>query len=626
MMKNKFHKLRKAYFKYTPDNLIFVDTETKEKIISKTEKNLEFYMGWFIHWNREDNSKKEVYFQDKHIFWDYIESLDLNNVYVFAHNTEFDFKVLDGYNILLREKGYSIKNIYMEGKVFILVVEKDDKLIYIYDTFNYCPVSLESMGISIGLHKGQVDFRIATDEQLKEYCLNDTRITQLFIENFIKFLEDNNLGGLRGTISSCAFNSFRQRFYNVKEKPIYIHNHNLAIKLERESYKGGICDCMKIGIHNEKLWKLDFNSMYPAIMRETDSPTKLLFYSRDNNKFDLGLRLNKELKEDKNLIIGRVNIYLPYNKAHLLTRFKLDKEKKNGFLWGTYDTVLTTPELLYVKKYGKINHVYELSIYEKANINAEYVDFFYNKRLESITKGDYAGNLMCKLFLNSYYGRWGMKGSTYNLLDEDNKDFDFNRLHLLKDGESSVLLQFGHRVYHIKPSLDNAYDSFVAIASFITAYARMKLIKVMNHARQENVFYMDTDCLIVNEKGFNRLKSYIDFSDDKILGKLEIEGVCDHAEFYKPKYYIFDDDLKCKGVRKKHRLIEENKEFIRIEQEQFQKYKMAFKTGSYNTQKVILIEKKMSKIYNKGKIIDGSVFPFHVDDVQIDKFNILDLK
>lgn len=624
--KNCFHELRKSYFQRIPNDFIFVDTETFETEITSKVKHLKLKLGWLIHWDRLTGEKKEIYFETKKKFWNYIDNLEIDNLYLFAHNTEFDFKILDGYTEMILKRQYTIKNIYIEGKVFILSLEKDGKQINIYDTYNYCPTTLKIMGKSIGLEKAEIDFKYCTKNKLKEYCLNDTRIIQLFMEKFILFLQNNNLGGLKATISSCAFNGFRNRFYDRKNNPILIHAHNLAIKLERDSYKGGLCDCIKVGTYNAKLYKLDVNSMYPYIMSETKSPVQLIFYSRDKFEYDLRKKLYKELKGD-NIVIARIRGKIDYSRAHLITRFKVEKESKNGFLWGEYDTVLTTPELLYLQRHGKILDVYELSVYRSSYINKDYVDFFYKERLK-FRKGkdkNEAFEMMCKLFLNSIYGKWGQKGSNYILLTENAPTIDFIRLSCISpQGERYVAMQFGRRIYKIKQSTENSFDSLVAIASLITAHARMYLIKLLNQARRENCYYMDTDCLIVNEAGFSRLKKYIDFSDNKILGKLEIEGISEHSTFYKPKYYIFSDVMKCKGVRKNHKVKKETKNYLKVEQEQFQKFKTAFNENTYNLQKITLIQKQMSKIYNKGVIIDGSIYPYHADDVEIEKFDILD--
>ena len=638
--KNRYHTLWRSTYNIIPKDLIFVDTETderkhKEKI--KFDKNklrqreeryvkkLKFRLGCFIHWNTEDNTKKEVSFKNKNVFWDYLDKLDLNEVTVLAHNTEFDFKILDGYNQLIRKRNYELDNIYIEGKVFIMSVVKENKKIIFLDTFNYCPTSLDKMGESIGLKKTKVDFDYVTDEALNAYCMNDTRIIQLFMEKFLKFLSDNELGGLRSTISGCAFNSFCKRFYDPKKIPIMIHNHPLAVPLERESYKGGLCDCLKVGEYKEHLYKLDINSMYPYIMKKYRSPIKHIFYSRDIFEFDLKDKLLKELRSNRYQVIAKIECYLPYNKAHLLTRFKYDKQEKNGFLYGTFTTVLTTPELHYLLKHGKILKVYELSVYRCDFINTEYVDFFYNERLKAIDKGDDAYNLLAKLFLNAYYGKWGQKGSSYTRLDELMPDFDFMRLNVNTVDEKYTGIQFGNVVYKIAPTNVSSFDSFVAIASFITSYARMYLITLMEKAGKNNSYYMDTDCLIVNKTGFDRLKNYIDFSDNKVLGKLELEGESDYSCFYRPKYYEFGEELKCKGVRKDHTVLEENDDFLWVEQEQFQKFKTAFKEGSYDHQKIIEIDKLMSKKYNKGRVIDNIVYPFHVSDVVIKPFVITDM-
>ncbi len=99
-------------------------------------------------------------------------------------------------------------------------------------------------------------------------------------------------------------------------------------------------------------------------------------------------------------------------------------------------------------------------------------------------------------------------------------------------------------MYKINHTEKNSYDSFVGIASFITSYARMKLIGLIKQAGRENCYYMDTDSLFVNEDGLRRLMPEIDPYE---LGKLKVEEFSDKSAFWAPKFYLFNDNLKCKG-------------------------------------------------------------------------------
>ena len=91
-------------------------------------------------------------------------------------------------------------------------------------------------------------------------------------------------------------------------------------------------------------------------------------------------------------------------------------------------------------------------------------------------------------------------------------------------------------------------NSLPMICAEICAYARMLLWEFITQAGRENVFYADTDSIVVNEIGYSNL---LDRLDNTRLGALKLEGVSYSNEFWAPKDYALDNDVHIKGVRKK---------------------------------------------------------------------------
>ncbi|GAI86888.1 unnamed protein product [marine sediment metagenome] len=94
---------------------------------------------------------------------------------------------------------------------------------------------------------------------------------EIEIENFkrfIKFLEANNVSRLCYTRGSTAMAAYLFGHYKNK---IYIHNNKEAIDLERQSYRGGRCECFYLGeLKDESYYFLDVNSLYPFVLNVTD--------------------------------------------------------------------------------------------------------------------------------------------------------------------------------------------------------------------------------------------------------------------------------------------------------------------------------------------------------------------
>jgi hypothetical protein len=358
-------------------------------------------------------------------------------------------------------------------------------------------------------------------------------------------------------------------------------------------------------------------------MKNYKYPTELLYYN-EKNAFKtnrLEQIFNKFLKSDK-LIIAEVKIYLPVEFSYILVKTTVDNEDKSIFLSGTFITVLTKPELLFVKEHGKILDVLSLAIYENNIIFKDFVDFFYNKRLQFGKEKNEAYKLFCKYILNNLYGKFGQRIEDYKItnIDTSNK-FVSKNIKNEETGDNYKEIKLGNKTFEIRTTDEKSFDSFIAIASFVTAYARMYLIEMILKAKRENVYYVDTDCLIVNQKGYDILTDS-NYVNEKELGKLKLEETSINSTFYRPKYYLFNEIEKCKGVKKSAKKISENDKELVIEQEQFTRFKTSLRKNEFNKQTVNTIIKTMSKEYDKGIINkDNTISPYVYDSNAIGDSN-----
>ena len=597
---------------------IFTDTETETKKLDKENESLTFKLGSFIFWNKETGELIKKDYFNKSDIWNFIDNQlkVLKEMVFYAHNTDFDFKILDGFNIL-SQKGFIFASWYVQGTTFILRCErgegKQKQVLHIWDTMNYVPISLKKIGESINLKKLEINFNDNSTEKLLIYCRRDTEIIYLFIRYLITFLEKYNLSQLKPTSASLSLNIFRHQFYSIKKMPIYIHDCKNAIKLERDSYSGGITDCFKVGKVSETIYKLDINSMYPYIMKNKNFPIKMIFWgSYPKYKTDKLYNIYEKNKNE-NLIIARVKIFIPEKYAYILQKAKVNNQRKSIFLSGTFETVLTSPELDFVSKYGKILKFKEIAVYHKGVIFKDFVTFFYNKRLIFKEKQNFVYEKFCKLILNSQYGKWGQKQIKYIPVIKDmqqNLIKSFGTIINAETKETYQLIQFGKILYRVIETEENSKDSFVAIASFVTAYSRILLIKYLLLAKRKNIIYCDTDSLFINKQGLENLKKVI---DNKKLGFLKIEEISNHVIIYKPKFYLFGKDFKCKGVKKNSEIIKETEKNIVFKMFRWERFKTSLKTENINNQLITEFEKDVSKIYDKGIILEnGIIKPFSV--------------
>ncbi|GAI78490.1 unnamed protein product, partial [marine sediment metagenome] len=240
----KPHILKREKTMAIPRHFIFFDTETEQVHTKNGDIEQVFKLGWCVYYRRSYGRHREqiewLYFDDIVTFWDFVfsKSLPKQRLWIIARNIVFDFTVCKGWEHL-KAQGYKLKFFHNNGVSVIVTVTKGNTSIVFLDSMNWFPESLAKTGERIGIPKMSINFDTCTIEELSIYCRNDVLIEFENIRIYIRFLQGNNISRMCYTRASTAMAAYLLRHYH---KRIYIHNNAEAIKLERESYKGGRCE------------------------------------------------------------------------------------------------------------------------------------------------------------------------------------------------------------------------------------------------------------------------------------------------------------------------------------------------------------------------------------------------
>jgi len=588
------HILKREKTLTIPRHFIFFDTETTQNVNPDKSISQLLKMGWACYYQRAYGRHREqiewFYFESAVVFWQFVyrHTESKQRLWVISCNVAFDFTVVEGFRFLHRE-GYKLKFFHNNGVSVIITVVKGNKSIVFLDSMNWFTESLAETGKRIGIPKLSIDFDTCTQQELSTYCQNDVLIEFENFRKFISFLETNTISRLCYTKASTAMAAYLLRHYHT---PIYIHNNAEAIKLERESYKGGRCECFYIGdLGNENYYILDVNSLYPFVMRNALYPVKYvqIIYNLRNN--DLAQIIQTKA------VVGKVQIETDEPIYAL-------KHERTIFPIGKFETTLTTPELKYALEHNHIKEILGVVIYEQANIFTTYVDSMYRLRKDFKAKGIKEYDVLCKYLLNSLYGKFGQKAEQWVKIGNAPNEPD--RVIITLEGNSNrrgkIMFLLGE-VFQVK-GYGEAFNSFPAIAAHVTAYGRLYLWQLMQIAGQGNYFYCDTDSLIVNETGLLNLQHLL---DDTELGKLKIQEKGSHLIINGLKDYITDTKKVIKGIRKNAVQVSDTV----YEQQLWPTFKGLLKSNNVNIYTVTNVVKHLSREYTKG-IVDekGIVSPF----------------
>lgn len=596
----KPHVLKREKTITIPRYFIFFDTETTQNV--NTDKSIQqcLKMGWACYYQKAYGKHKEriewLYFECASAFWEFVyrHAEPKQRIWIIARNIVFDFTVVKGWDFLHRA-GYKLKFFHNNGVSVIVTVAKGSSSIAFLDSMNWFTESLAETGKRIGIPKLKIDFTTCTKEELSTYCRNDVLIEFENFRSFIRFLEGNAISRLCYTKASTAMAAYLLRHYHT---PIYIHNNAEAIRLERESYKGGRCECFYLGVlSNEKYYILDVNSLYPFVMRNSFYPVKYCKIMHNITTGTLADTIKTKAVVAKVLIDTDEPVYAV-------------KAGWTIFPIGKFVAMLCTPEIEYALEHGHIKKVYDCVVYEQANIFTSYVDTMYQLRRDFASAGISEYEILCKYLLNSLYGKFGQKAENWEKIGEAPNEPDREELIFYTNPRKVMRLRYLlGQIFELK-SYDESFNSFPAIAAHVTAYGRMYLWYMMSKVGIGNYYYCDTDSLIVNESGLYNIS---DLLSDTELGKLRIQEQGLRLVIRGLKDYITDTKTVIKGIRNNAVKISEG-----IYQQQiWPSFKGILKTGESNTYMVKNVIKHLSREYTKGIVLNnGDVKPFMLQQMQ----------
>lgn len=576
-----------------PRHLIFFDTETIQEELLNGEVRQKLKLGWACYYRRAygRNLPKEDWcnFYDAVTFWQFVHKHTerKGKLWVLARRLVFDFTVVEGWKYL-RQAGFKLKFFHDKGTTSIISVRGERGSIVFLDIMNWFVESLEKTGQRIGIPKLKIDFETCTDSYLSIYCKRDVEIELANFKDFMKFLYDNSISRLCYTKGSTAMAAYLLSHYH---KRIYIHNNQQAIDLERDSYRGGRTECFYLGdLENEKYYIVDVNSLYPFVMRDNPYPVK---YKKITQKI-VPYTLQKLLKDTA--VVAKVLIETD-EPAYAVRR------ERTIFPIGRFWVTLATPELKYALEHNHIVKIEQVVVYEQENIFSSYVDRFYNLRQRFRDTDNSEYEELCKVMLNSLYGKFGQKAEVWKKIGVCPDEPDRVEICYVEGCKRTKAIRYLLGEIFELEGYREPFNSFPAIAAHVAAYGRMYLYELMKQAGEGNYFYCDTDSLFLNEVGLQNLGDKL---ENKRLGGLKVIEEMTSVNIRGLKDYTIGEKEVIKGVRKLAIKIGDGV----YEQELWPSFKGLLRRQHPNVYAIETIRKTLNRNYTKGTVNpNGSVQP-----------------
>ena len=473
----------------------------------------------FMKWCMNTDKNHKVLFHNLKFDGQFIMSWLFNNGY--RHTTDPYDNGSGTFTTLISDKG-----LYYQIDVIFERKGKHVKKVTFEDSYKLIPLKVENIAkaFKMDISKLEIDYTSHDDlpvgspltKEEEDYIKHDVQIVARAVEFFY------SQGLTRMTIGSCALEEYKQLIKKSNFKryfPTPKYDEDV-----RQSYRGGFT-YLNPKFASKKVGNgivLDVNSLYPSVMRECVLPfgTPIFFngeYEHDEiyPLYVQMIRCQFKLKEGK---IPTIQIKYGYDF------------KSNEYLTSSNDEEVTiclnSVDLeLFFEQYKVYNPEFISGWKFKSTegLFNEYIDKWSNNKIQAKKDKNHGKYLISKLFLNSLYGKFGtdtkVKSKIPYLGEDDIVHF--------KDGE------FEER--------DGIY---IAMASFITSYARLKTISAAqtimdnyNSGKSKIQFvYADTDSLHCVSPDFE-LPEGLEIDDTK-LGAWKFESKFNQAKFLRQKCYI----------------------------------------------------------------------------------------
>lgn len=473
----------------------------------------------FMKWCEDRKENDVIYFHNLKFDCQFIIDWLFRNGY--THTTKPEEKATKTFNTLISDKGL----FYQVEVLFKKKGKKVNKVVFL-DSMKLIPLSVDAIAKSFKLpiSKLEIDYSAHNDlpigspltKEEEEYIKHDVQI----VAHAVRYFHSEGLDKM--TIGSCALSEYKKL---IKKK-----NFNLYFPIPKyhddvkQSYRGGFT-WLNPKFAEKTIGKgivLDVNSLYPSVMYENYLPFGTPIYFTGQYEYDpiypiytQMIRCQFELKKGK---IPTIQIKYGYSF------------RSNEYLTNSGDTevvlCLNSVDLeLFFEQYEVYNLEYISGWKFKATkgLFTEYIDKWSNNKIQAKKEGNHGLYLISKLFLNSLYGKFGTDTRVTSKIPYLSDD---NQIHY-KDGETEYK--------------DGIY---IAMASFITSYARRKTItsaqKIMDNYREGKskiqFVYADTDSLHCISPNFE-LPEGLDIDPTK-LGAWKYESKFNKAKFLRQKCYI----------------------------------------------------------------------------------------
>lgn len=467
--------------------------------------------------------------------WRWIDERCVNGrrTVVVAHNVGYDLRVTEAFR-WLPALGWELVSIRLDGGQAWCQWRAGRRSLVCVDSVSWFGVGLADVGVAIGLGKRDLPDDADDDDAWVTRCRRDVEILRQAWLDVVGWVEEADQGSWKPTGAGQGWAAFRHRHLSTK---LLHHGVEAVAAAEREAAWTGRCEAWRWGRLTGGPWyEMDFRSAYAQVCADEAIPTRLL--GRVGPKE--ALRALEGSQSRATLIRARIDTPAPV----------VPTRGAEGVVWpvGRFTSWLWDIEAAEVIAAGGTVTPIEGWAYRAEPALRPWAEWVLDTLDGSGDPVPAAVRLVVKGWSRSLIGRFGSRWSEWEDFGESHgADVVLSTLLDGDAGTSRRLLMLGERCL-AETEPHDAPDSCVFIMSYVMAVCRCRLLAAMRVAGAEHLAYVDTDGLLVDRGGRERLEA----AD---IPGLRLKSAWRRVEVLGPRQLVLDGRLRAAGVPKGARRI-----------------------------------------------------------------------
>ena len=531
------HRIRRNESSRWPRRFVWLDTETKHSLQRNGHRVQTWRLGVTAYdgWDEYRKQAKPLIFKRHETpldLWRYVYDIHVprSRTVLVAHNLGFDLRASNAFG-LLPQWGWKLIKIGVHGKNITVTWRlKNGATLVCVDSHSWLPTSLAKVGDMLGTPKPP-DPEQDDDEAWWLRCIADVTIMREAMREVWTLLAEQDFGTFQRTGAGMAWSNWRHKHYSHE---VFVHDRVEARDAEVAATYTGRCEAWRHGTYDEGPYdEWDLSLAYARCAAETLVPVSLYGHQYQPDT----ACLTETPRARRTLMRAEVTTDVPV----------LPARTKDGILWptGTFVGWWWDDELRLAVEAGALVNPSEAWIYTAKPALAAWAGWIIDA-IENPANGyTEVQRAVFKHWSRALIGKFGAKYDNWAPLGR-NPTGEVCLVPCIdrEGGELSNILFLGDQALI---STVEAYgdDACPFVQGAIMAACRVKLWRVMRKVRLDSVYYVDTDSVITDSKGSNRL--HRDRTTTSRWG-LRLKSKVDSVQIHGPRQIVFGDERRFAGI------------------------------------------------------------------------------